>query len=121
MIVVSVLAGLVLLGGLFLDNRESAEGRCWKDDHPVGVAVSETALLSAEATVWPAGRQCTWAAASGDGAVVTQTGWSRTVAFVSVTAVSAALAVVGLIRRRAGAVIPLVVCTVAFGLAVWTS
>lgn len=117
MLVLSVLAGLVLVAGLFLDTRESAEGRCWKDVHPPGVSASEVALLSAEATAWPVGRRCTWAAESGDGTVVTQTGWDRTIGFLVVSAVSVGLAAVGAIRRRAGAVIPLVVCVVALGAA----
>lgn len=117
MFVLAVLAGLILVGGLFLDTRESADARCWLDDHPAGVAVSETALLSAEATLVPVGRQCTWAAASGGDAIVTQTGWPRTIGFLAVTVVSAGLAVVGVIRRRAGAVAPLVVCVLALGAA----
>ncbi len=117
MLVLAVLAGLILVGGLFVDTRENTESRCWNDDHPAGVLVSETALLSAEATMWPVGRQCTWEAASGDVVIVTQTGWPRTIGFVAVSAISAVLAVVGAIRRRAGAVAPLIVCVLALGAA----
>lgn len=71
---------------------------------------------SAESTVWPVGRQCTWAAASG-GAIVTQTGWPRTIGFLAVTAISVLLAIIGAIRRRAGAVAPLIVYVLALGAA----
>ncbi|MEV8023753.1 hypothetical protein [Microbacterium sp. NPDC080220] len=119
MLVVAVLTGAILLGGLWLDTRESADARCLAAEIPAGVAVSEVALISAEATAWPVGRRCEWQAASGDGVVVTQTGWLRTIGFAVVGALSACVAILGMRRRRPAAIAPLAVCLVVYGLAVF--
>ncbi|MFI8631473.1 hypothetical protein ACIGEP_02610 [Microbacterium sp. NPDC077663] len=110
LLVLALLAGTALVAGLWLDTRENVETRCWLDDPHVGVSVSETALISAEETVWPVGRRCEWEPAAGDGVIVTQTGWARTAAFLVIGSASAAWAVVGAARRRRAAALPFAVC-----------
>ncbi|MCO7202072.1 hypothetical protein NH287_00885 [Microbacterium sp. CnD16-F] len=110
LIALALLAGVALIAGLWLDTRENVETRCWLDDAPVGVSVSESALISAEETVWPVGRRCEWEPAAGDGVIVTQTGWARTTVFVVVGLASAVWAVVGAARRRRAAAVPFAVC-----------
>jgi hypothetical protein len=115
MLVIAFLAGAAVIAGLWLDTRESADARCWTDETPVGVEVSETALVSAESTAWPVGRRCEWRSASRDGVIVTQTGWPRTIALLVVGGCSIPLAIVGILRRRLATLAPLAVCVVAFG------
>ena len=89
LLALALVAGVALIAGLWLDTRENVETRCWLDDAPAGVSVSESALISAEETVWPVGRRCDWEAAASDGVIVTQTGWARTAVFVVVGLASA--------------------------------
>lgn len=121
LLALALLAGVALIFGLWLDTRENAETRCWLDDAPAGVSVSESALISAEETVWPVGRRCEWEAAAGEGVIVTHTGWARTAVFVVVGLASALWAVVGAARRRRADAVPFAVCVgLAAVVVLWT-
>lgn len=93
---------LILLSALatqYVETRVSAQERCHFNP-PEGVAPTEHALLRAQASAWPIGRQCTWLLENGN-TVTVQTSWTITSLAVLATIACAVVALwsIGLLRR----------------------
>lgn len=96
----------------YFDTREGVSYRCIMDDYQGDVVASDTALVEAHVTAFPAGRLCVWEGAEG-GRVEHQSGWMFTVIGMIGTALGlvvtiALLCTVGSARGRWAAVLPFI-------------